>query len=88
MDKIAAGSDKPILAGIFLLKSAKKQFNRCVPGVNIPKHIIDRLEQAANLLQEGIKIAAEQVQIARQICQGVHDGGEARRLNCSNPRFG
>jgi methylenetetrahydrofolate reductase (NADPH) len=23
-------------------------------------------------LQEGIKIAAEQVQLARQICQGVH----------------
>jgi len=39
---------------------------------NIPQHIIDRLEQADNPLQEGIKIAAEQVQIARQICQGVH----------------
>jgi methylenetetrahydrofolate reductase (NADPH) len=39
MDKIAAGSNKPILAGIFLLKSAKNaQFiNKYVPGVNIPK---------------------------------------------------
>jgi len=38
MDKIAAGSDKPILAGIFLLNLPKNaQFiNRCVPGVNIP----------------------------------------------------
>ena len=36
MDKIAAGSGKPVLAGIFLLKSAKNaQFiNRCVPGSN------------------------------------------------------
>ena len=74
MDKIAAGCDKPILAGIFLLKSAKNaQFiNRCVPGVNIPDHIIDRLAQAKDPLEEGMKIAAEQVQIARQLCHGVH----------------
>ncbi|MBE9034698.1 methylenetetrahydrofolate reductase [aff. Roholtiella sp. LEGE 12411] len=74
MDKIAAGYKKPILAGIFLLKSAKNaQFiNRCVPGVNIPEHIIDRLAQAKDPLEEGMKIAAEQVQIARQLCQGVH----------------
>ncbi|MBD2771417.1 methylenetetrahydrofolate reductase [Iningainema tapete] len=74
MDKIAVGCNKPILAGIFLLKSAKNaQFiNRCVPGVNIPDHIIDRLAQAKDPLEEGMKIAAEQVQIARQLCQGVH----------------
>ncbi len=74
MDKIAAPCGKPILAGIFLLKSAKNaQFiNRCVPGVNIPQHIIDRLAQAEDPLDEGMKIAAEQVQIARQLCQGVH----------------
>lgn len=74
MDQIAAGCNKPILAGIFLLKSAKNaQFiNRCVPGVNIPQHIIDRLAQAKDPLEEGMKIAAEQVQIARQLCHGVH----------------
>jgi len=74
MDKIAAGSDKPILAGIFLLKSAKNaQFiNKYVPGVNIPQAIIDRLAAADDPLHEGMKIAAEQVQLARQLCQGVH----------------
>ena len=74
MDLIAAGYKKPILAGIFLLKSAKNaQFiNRCVPGVNIPQHIIDRLAKAKDPFEEGIKIAAEQVQIAQQLCQGVH----------------
>ncbi|MEH2076420.1 MAG: methylenetetrahydrofolate reductase [Nostoc sp.] len=74
MDTIAAGYKKPILAGIFLLKSAKNaQFiNRCVPGVNIPQYIIDRLAKAKDPFEEGIKIAAEQVQIARQLCQGVH----------------
>ena len=74
MNQIASSCNKPILAGIFLLKSAKNaQFiNRCVPGVNIPQHIIDRLEKAKDPLEEGMKIAAEQVQIARQMCQGVH----------------
>ncbi|MEA5620947.1 methylenetetrahydrofolate reductase [Cronbergia sp. UHCC 0137] len=74
MDKIAAGYNKPILAGIFLLKSAKNaQFiNKAVPGVNIPEHIIDRLAKAKHPLEEGMKIAAEQVQIAKDLCQGVH----------------
>ena len=74
MDGIVAGTDRPILAGIFLLKSAKNArfINRCVPGVEIPDSIINRLEQAEDPLQEGVKIAAEQVQTARQLCQGVH----------------
>jgi methylenetetrahydrofolate reductase (NADPH) len=74
MEQVASITDKPILAGIFLLKSAKNAefINRYVPGVNIPQAIIDRLAQAQEPLQEGIKIAAEQVQLARQMCQGVH----------------
>ncbi|PSB32285.1 methylenetetrahydrofolate reductase [Chlorogloea sp. CCALA 695] len=74
MSQIAATSNKPILAGIFLLKSAKNaQFiNRCVPGVNIPQTTIDRLANAEDPLQEGIAIAAEQVKLARQTCQGIH----------------
>jgi methylenetetrahydrofolate reductase (NADPH) len=43
-----------------------------VPGVNIPDAIIDRLAQAEQPLQEGIAIAAEQVKMAKDICQGVH----------------
>lgn len=74
MTKIANPCGKPILAGIFLLKSAKNAafINRYVPGVHIPDHIIDRLEKADDPLAEGITIAAEQVKIAQQICQGVH----------------
>jgi methylenetetrahydrofolate reductase (NADPH) len=74
MNQIAVGCNKPVLAGIFLLKSAKNaQFiNRNVPGVQIPQHIIDRLSQATNPLDEGITIAAEQVKTAQQLCQGVH----------------
>ncbi|AFY67479.1 methylenetetrahydrofolate reductase [Geitlerinema sp. PCC 7407] len=74
MDKLGNAGGKPILAGIFLLKSAKNaQFiNRNVPGVQIPQHLIDRLANADDQLQEGIRIAAEQVQLAKELCQGVH----------------
>lgn len=74
MDQIAAGCDRPVLAGIFLLKSAKNaQFiNRNVPGVQIPEGIIARLASAPDPLYEGICIAAEQVKAAQALCQGVH----------------
>ncbi|NEP19415.1 MAG: methylenetetrahydrofolate reductase [Leptolyngbya sp. SIO4C1] len=74
MTQIAVGCNRPVLAGIFLLKSAKNAefINRCVPGVQIPPATIDRLARAADPLQEGIQIAAEQVQAARELCQGVH----------------
>lgn len=74
MDELGKPAGKPILAGIFLLKSAKNArfLNRAVPGVQIPEHLIERLEQATDPLQEGIQIAAEQVQQAQAICQGVH----------------
>lgn len=74
MTQVAAGCGKPVLAGIFLLKSAKNArfINRCVPGVQIPDAIIDRLAQAKDPLQEGMRIAAEQVRMAQQLCQGVH----------------
>lgn len=74
MNEIASETNKPILAGIFLLKSAKNAafINRCVPGVNIPDSMINRLGNAKNQLREGMLIAAEQVKMASQICHGVH----------------
>ena len=74
MTQIACVSDKPILAGIFLLKSAKNArfINNYVPGVNIPDSIIERLAASEQPLQEGVKIAAEQVKLAQTMCQGVH----------------
>ncbi len=74
MTQIAVGCDRPILAGIFLLKSAKNALfiNRCVPGVNIPESIIQRLDKATDPLDEGINIAAEQIKLAKDLAQGVH----------------
>ena len=71
---IAAPLGLPVLAGVFLLKSAKNAafINRVVPGANIPQAVIDRLAATANPAAEGIAIAAEQVAQYRQIAQGVH----------------
>ena len=64
----------PVLAGVFLLKSAKNAafINRVVPGANIPQTIIDRLAAASNPADEGISIAAAQVATYAGIAQGVH----------------
>lgn len=74
MTEVAAGVEQPILAGIFLLKSAKNArfINKYVPGVNIPESTIERLEKAPKPLEEGVMIAAEQLKTARQLCRGVH----------------
>ena len=78
LDKFMAAIARPlgikVLAGIFLLKSAKNAhfINKYVPGVHIPDSIIDRLAQAKHPLEEGITIASEQITTARQIADGVH----------------
>ena len=72
--EITAPLGLPVLAGVFLLKSAKNAafINRVVPGACIPQSIIDRLAAASNPADEGITIAAEQVRRYAQTCQGVH----------------
>jgi methylenetetrahydrofolate reductase (NADPH) len=74
VEEITAPLGLPVLAGVFLLKSAKNArfINRVVPGANIPEAIIERLEGAADPAAEGIAIAAEQVATYRPIAQGVH----------------
>ncbi|MBO9998805.1 MAG: methylenetetrahydrofolate reductase [Cyanobacteria bacterium SID2] len=74
MSEVASGYGKPILAGIFLIKSAKNArfINKYVPGVHITDETIARLEKASDPLREGMAIAAEQVRLARDLCHGVH----------------
>ena len=74
VEEIAAPLQLPVLAGVFLLKSAKNAafINRVVPGVHIPQAVIDRLASAADPAAEGIAIAAEQVETYRNLAQGVH----------------
>jgi methylenetetrahydrofolate reductase (NADPH) len=74
VEELTAPLGLPVLAGVFLLKSARNArfINRVVPGACIPEAIIDRLERCADPAAEGISIAAEQVATYRQIAQGVH----------------
>jgi methylenetetrahydrofolate reductase (NADPH) len=74
VDEIAAPLGLPVLAGVFLLKSAKNALfiNRVVPGANIPQRLIDRLAAATDPAAEGVAIAAEQVASYLEIAQGVH----------------
>ena len=74
VEEITAPMGLPVLAGVFLLKSARNALfiNRVVPGACIPQSLIDRLAQADDPAAEGILIAAEQVARYRQIAQGVH----------------
>ena len=66
--------DVKILGGILLLKSAKMAhfLNNNVPGVTVPKHLIDELEKAPDQLMRGIEIAAQQVKELRAFCDGAH----------------
>ncbi len=71
---VAAPLGLPVLAGVFLLKSAKNArfINRMVPGACIPDDLIARLETADDPAAEGIAIAAEQVRRYLGVAQGVH----------------
>ena len=72
--ELAAPLGLPVLAGVFLLKSARNAafINRVVPGACIPQGLIDRLAAAEDPALEGVRIAAEQVVAYRGIAQGVH----------------
>ena len=71
---LAGPMELPVLAGVFLLKSAKNALfiNRMVPGACIPDALIERLDRSDNPAEEGIAIAAEQVRRYFGIVQGVH----------------
>jgi len=72
--EIAEPLGLPVLAGVFLLKSARNAafVNKVVPGALIPQELIDRLAAASDPAAEGIRIAAEQVASYAEIAQGVH----------------
>ena len=72
--EIAEPMELPVLAGVFLLKSARNAafINRMVPGACIPDSLITRLEAAPDPDAEGIQIASEQIKQYLGVAQGVH----------------
>lgn len=63
-----------VLAGILPLRSAKNAhfINHNVPGVNIPKWMIEKLENSTTPKQLGLELAADLINKLRPICDGVH----------------
>ena len=73
-EKISNPLEIPVIAGVFLLKSYRNALfiNKYVPGANIPENILNRLKDAKDPLQEGIKIASEQAHDFINVANGVH----------------
>ncbi len=68
-------SDRNILVGVLLLKSldfAERMAN--IPGMNVPKEILNRLEKSNDQLEEGIKISREIIKELKDknFAKGVH----------------
>ncbi|MBI5810072.1 MAG: methylenetetrahydrofolate reductase, partial [Deltaproteobacteria bacterium] len=63
-----------ILGGILLLKSAKMALylNNNVPGVNVPRNLIDELEGSKDQLKKGVEIASRQLRELKKFCHGAH----------------
>ena len=71
-DKIK-GIKVKILLGILPVRSAKMaQAIQNIPGVHLPKKLIDRIEKAKDPVQEGVDISAEIIQGLKGYIDGVH----------------
>ncbi|UCC63366.1 MAG: methylenetetrahydrofolate reductase [Anaerolineae bacterium] len=64
----------PILAGIFLLKSARmaRYMNEHVPEVVVPPWVIRELEEAADPAAKSLEVALRTLQAVQDLCAGVH----------------
>ena len=76
MDEVRSrGLDKKvhILAGVIPMKTAgaARYMKNKVPGMIVPNYIIDRMKNASDPKEEGIKLCVEQIETLRAI-KGVH----------------
>lgn len=64
-----------VLAGILLLRNAKMAefMNANIPGMSVPKDMIDELRAAGNKSEDvGVEIAVQTIKAIRPHCDGVH----------------
>ncbi len=71
-----SGIKTKILAGIIPVRSVRMAtfMNEHIPGIIVPEHIIKRIANASNPLEEGFKIAAEIIIAIRRehLADGIH----------------
>ena len=72
--KIARGRAVYIIAGLIPLRSVKMAdfLNEKVPGITVPRELIERLRQSRDPVETGLAIASEIVNELRTVCQGIH----------------
>lgn len=65
---------KKIIAGIQLIRSEKMAhyMNKYIPGINVPKWIIEKMASAENRVETSIGIATEIISRIKPICSGIH----------------
>ncbi len=63
-----------VIGGILLLKSAgmARYINRNIPGLTVPDHLINELENSGNPAATGIEIACRLARQSAVICDGIH----------------
>lgn len=63
-----------VIAGIFLLKSAKmaRFVTNNIPGLRVPETVAGELENAPDPLMQGVAIARRLAGQARSFCDGIH----------------
>ncbi len=64
----------PVLAGVFLIKSAKMAhyMNRHVPGISIPGFILEEFERSSDPVHTSVEIAARLIKDLKNLSRGVH----------------
>ena len=64
----------PVLAGVFLLKSARmaRYMNEHVPEVVVPSRVIQELEDAADPVAKSLSMAIHTLKALRDLCAGAH----------------
>jgi methylenetetrahydrofolate reductase (NADPH) len=63
-----------VIAGIFLLKSAKmaRFVTTNIPGLRVPDNLVAELENASDPVAQGVEIARRLAGQARSCCDGIH----------------
>ena len=79
MEKFAIKIEKlgikvPVMAGVILLKSEKmaNYMNKNVPGIFVPKNIIDRMAATTDKVSMCLEILTELITRLKPYCAGVH----------------
>jgi 5,10-methylenetetrahydrofolate reductase len=70
----AHGLGVKVLAGIVVLRSARmaRFMTEKIPGISVPRALIEQLERSVDAEQTGVEIAARFIEETRDVCDGVH----------------